>query len=172
MKVLSSLFTRLVQVLGGSLHNGCNPSQHCVVESSWGSVWRGECRELLSHLSLQRSADRPGLLTCDHQHVSVVTQLLVTMGKKGRKNKPGKKKVEPTASLVARLGVGPVQFCVCYIFSTSSVYIVGSRLSSQSMQMVQTRNVNLSSQLAEAHFQLLERRQGRHLSICSPLVAP
>ena len=38
MKVLSSLFTRLVQVLGGSLHNGCNPSQHCVVESSWGSV--------------------------------------------------------------------------------------------------------------------------------------
>ena len=55
------------------------------------------------------------------------------MGKKGRKNKPGKKKVEPTASLVARLGVGPVQFCVCYIFSTGSVYIVGSRLSSQSM---------------------------------------
>ena len=39
MKVLSSLFTLLV--LGGSLHNanyGCNPSQHCVVESSWGSV--------------------------------------------------------------------------------------------------------------------------------------
>ena len=95
MKVLSSLFTRLVQVLGGSLHNGCNPSQHCVVESSCGSVWRGECRELLSHLSHLRSAVRPGLLTCDHQHVNVVTQLLVTMGKKGRKNKPGKKKVEP-----------------------------------------------------------------------------
>ena len=67
------------------------------------------------------------------------------MGKKGRKNKPGKKKVEPAASLVARLGVGPVQFCVCYIFSTGSVYIVGSRLSSQSMWMVQTRNVNLGS---------------------------
>ena len=55
------------------------------------------------------------------------------MGKKGRKNKPGKKKVEPTAALVARLAVGPVQFCVCYIFSTGSVYIVGSRLSSQLM---------------------------------------
>ena len=54
MKVLSSLFTLLVQVPSGSLHNanyGCDTSQHCVVESSCGSVWRGECRELLSHLS-------------------------------------------------------------------------------------------------------------------------